>query len=154
MENCYFENVEFGVWVRGYGGNYDGTETVSILNNRGRDIVGTESDGKGGSLPGETNWAWAHAIQLSSIPSVPGIAIAWNEIINYPYQSLVNENISMYDAGGTSSSPALLHDKYVQGAYPYNPVIDSYNGGGITTDGSASDTVQTAAAFNNIYTGW
>jgi hypothetical protein len=39
----------------------------------------------------------------------------------------------------------------VQGAYPYNPAVDSYNGGGFTTDGSASDTVQTASAFNNIY---
>jgi hypothetical protein len=151
VENCYFENVEFGVWVRGYGGNYDGTQTITVVNNRGRNIVGTESDGNGGSLPGETNWAWAHAIQLGTMPSVPGITIAWNEIINYPYQSLVNENISMYDAGGTSSSPAQLHDNYVQGAYPYNPVTDSYNGGGITTDGSGSDTVQSAAAFNNIY---
>jgi Ricin-type beta-trefoil lectin domain-like/Bacterial Ig-like domain (group 2) len=151
VENCYFENVEYGVWVRGYGGNYDGTQTITILNNRGRNIVGLESDGNGGSLPGETNWVWAHAIQLGTMPSVPGITIAWNEIINYPYQSMVNENISMYDAGGTASSPAQLHDNYVQGAYPYNPVTDSYNGGGITTDGSSFDTVQTAAAFNNIY---
>jgi hypothetical protein len=151
VENCYFENVEYGVWVRGYGGNYNGTQTVTIVNNRGRNIVGTESDGNGGSLPGETNWAWAHAIQLSTMPSVPGITIAWNEIINYPYQSLVNENVSMYDAGGTSSSPAQTHDNYIQGAYPYNPVTDSYNGGGITTDGSGSDTVQSAAAFNNFY---
>jgi Ricin-type beta-trefoil lectin domain/Bacterial Ig-like domain (group 2) len=151
IENCYFENVEFGVWVRGYGGNYNGTQTVTILNNRGRNIIGTESDGNGGSLPGETNWAWAHAIQLSSMPSVPGITVAWNEIINYPYQSLVNENISLYDTGGTSSSPAQTHDNYIQGAYPYNPVTDGYNGGGITTDGSGSDTVQTAAAFNDFY---
>ena len=151
VENCYFENVEYGVWVRGYGGNYDGTQTITILNNRGRNIVGLESDGNGGSLPGETNWVWAHAIQLGTMPSVPGITIAWNEIINYPYQSMVNENISMYDAGGTASSPAQLHDNYVQGAYPYNPVTDSYNGGGVTTDGSSFDTVQTAAAFNNIY---
>jgi Bacterial Ig-like domain (group 2)/Ricin-type beta-trefoil lectin domain-like len=151
VENCYFENVEYGVWVRGYGGNYDGTETVTIIHNRSRNIVGTVSDGKGGSLPGETNWAWAHTVQLSTMPSVPGINVAWNEIINYPYLSLVNENISMYDAGGTASSPALLHDNYVQGAYAYNPVTDSYNGGGITTDGSSFDTVQSAAAFNNIY---
>jgi hypothetical protein len=151
VENCYFENVEFGVWVRGYGGNYNGTQTVTILNNRGRNIIGTESDGNGGSLPGETNWSWAHAIQLSTMPSVPGITIAWNEIINYPYQSLVNENVSLYDAGGTSSSPAQTHDNYIQGAYAYNPVTDGYNGGGITTDGSGSDTVETAAAFNNIY---
>jgi hypothetical protein len=151
VEHCYFESVRFGVYVRGYGGNRDGTQTVTILNNRGRNIVGLESDGKNGYLPGETLWQWAHAFQLGNMSSVPGIRIAWNEIVNYPYQSLVNENINMFDAGGTASSPAETHDNYIQGAYGYNPVADAYNGGGFTTDGSGSDTVATAASFNNVY---
>ena len=124
VENCYFESVLFGVYVRGYGGNRDGTQTITILNNRGRNILGLESNGNNGYLAGETNWQWAHAIQLSEINSVPGITIAWNEIINYPNQSLVNENINMYDSGGTSSSPAEFHDNYIQGAYAYNPPVD------------------------------
>jgi hypothetical protein len=151
VENCYFESVLFGVYVRGYGGNRDGTQTITILNNRGRNILGLESNGNNGYLAGETNWQWAHAIQLSEMASVPGITIAWNEIINYPYQSLVNENVNMYDAGGTSSSPAEFHDNYIQGAYPYNPPVDAYNGGGFVTDGSGSDTVATASAFNSVY---
>jgi hypothetical protein len=151
VENCYFENVLFGVYVRGYGGNRDGIQTITILNNRGRNILGLESNGKNGYLPGETNWQWAHAIQLSEMASVPGIRIAWNEIINYPYQSLVNENVNMYDASGTSSSPVEFHDNYIQGAYAYNPPVDSYNGGGFVTDGSGSDTVATASAYNNVY---
>jgi hypothetical protein len=151
VEHCYFENVRFGVYVRGYGGNGDGTETVTIMNNRGRNMVGLESDGNDGYLPGESQWQWAHAIQLSNMASVPGIRIAWNEIVNYPNQSLVNENINMYDAGGTASSPAETHDNYIQGAYGYNPAVDAYNGGGFTTDGSGSDTVATASSFNNVY---
>jgi hypothetical protein len=151
VENSYFENVIFGVYVRGYSGNRNGTQTVTILNNRGRNIVGTESNGSGGTLPGESNWQWAHAIQLSNMASVPGIKIAWNEIINYPYKSLVNENINIFDSGGTASSPALIHDNYIQGAYAYNPAVDGYNGGGYATDGSSSDTAQTATAFNSIY---
>jgi hypothetical protein len=151
VEHCYFENVLFGVYVRGYGGNRDGTETVTILNNRGRNILGLESDGNNGYLPGENNWQWAHAFQLSKMASVPGIQIAWNEIVNYPYQSLVNENINMFDAGGTSGSPAEIHDNYIQGAYAYNPAVDAYNGGGYTTDGTGSDTVETASSYNNVY---
>jgi hypothetical protein len=154
VENCYFENVRFGVWVRGYAGNRNGTETITILNNRGRNILGLESNGSNGYLAGESNWNWAHAIQISNVNAVPGMKIAWNEIINYPYQSLVNENISMYEAGGTSSSPAEIHDNYVQGAYPYNPPVDSYNGGGFTTDGSASDTVQTASTNSSARSTW
>ncbi|MEA2541709.1 MAG: hypothetical protein QOH35_3075, partial [Acidobacteriaceae bacterium] len=151
VEHCYFESVRFGVYVRGYGGNRDGTETVTILNNRGRNMVGLESDGNNGYLPGESQWQWAHAFQLSNMASVPGIRIEWNEIVNYPYQSLVNENINMYDAGGTASSPAETHDNYIQGAYGYNPAVGAYNGGGFTTDGSGSDTVATASSFNNVY---
>jgi len=151
VENCYFETVSFGIWVRGYAGNRNGTETITILKNRGRNVLGLESNGNNGYLAGEGNWAWAHAIQLSNMSSVPGITVAWNEIVNYPNQSLVNENISLYDAGGTSSSPAEFHDNYIQGAYPYNPATDSYNGGGFTTDGSASDTVQTSSAYNTVY---
>jgi hypothetical protein len=151
VENCYFENVRFGVYVRGYGGNRDGIQTVTILNNRGRNMLGLESDGKNGYLPGETNWQWAHAIQFSAMPSVPGIRVAWNEIINYPDQSLVNEIVNMFDSGGTSSSPAEFHDNYIQGAYAYNPAIDSYNGGGFVTDGSKFDTVASASAYHNVY---
>ena len=151
VENCYFENVRFGIYVRGYGGNRDGIQTVTILNNRGRNMVGMESDGNNGYLSGETNWQWAHAIQFSAMASVPGIRIAWNEIINYPYQSLVNENVNMFDAGGTSSSPAEFHDNYIQGAYAYNPAIDSFNGGGFVTDGSSFDTVASASSYNNVY---
>lgn len=151
VQNSYFENVLFGVYVRGYGGNKNGTETITILNNRGRNILGTRSDGKGGYLPGETNWQWAHAIQISNVNSVPGMQIAWNEIINYPGQSLVNENINMFDTSGTASSPVLIHDNFIQGAYPYSPTQGGYNGGGYSTDGSSSDTPATATAFNSIY---
>ena len=151
VENCYFENVVYGIWVRGYAGNRNGTQTITILNNRGRNTIGAESDGNGGYLPGETHWQWAHTIQIGNVNAVPGIHIAWNEFINYPYQSLVNEAVSMYDSGGTSSSPALFHDNYVQGAYAWNPAVDGSNAGGFATDGASSDTVQTASAFNSVY---
>jgi hypothetical protein len=151
VEHCYFENVRFGVYLRGYAGNRDGTQTITILNNRGRNILGVESDGKGGTLAGETHWVWAHAIQLSEAYGVPGIKIAWNEIVNYPSQSLLNENINMFDSGGTASSPAEFHDNYIQGAYPYQPAVDAYNGGGFSTDGSGSDTVEVSSSHINIY---
>jgi hypothetical protein len=151
VEGCYFETVRFGIWVRGFAGTGEGNETVTILNNRGRNIVGMESDGSNGYLPGDSFSQWAHAIQLSSMPSIGGIRIAWNEIINYPYQSLVNENLSLFDAGGTANSPAEIHDNYIQGAYPYIPATGGYNGGGMVTDGSGGDTVASASAFNHFY---
>jgi Ricin-type beta-trefoil lectin domain-like/Bacterial Ig-like domain (group 2) len=151
VESSYFENVLFGVYVRGYGGNANGTQTITILNNRGRNTLGTISDGNGGYLPGQTNWQFAHTIQIANVNSVPGMQIAWNELINYPGQSLVNEVINMFDTSGTASSPLLIHDNFIQGAYPYNPTDSGYNGGGFSTDGMSSDTPATATAFNSIY---
>jgi len=130
VQNCYFENVQFGVWIRGYAGNRNGIQTITIINNRGRNILGTESDGNNGTLPGETHWQWAHAFQLGNVNAVPGIQIAWNEIVNYPYQSLVNENVNLFDSSGTVNSPIQFHDNYIQGAYAYNPAVDAFNGGG------------------------
>lgn len=151
VEHCFFESVRFGVWVRGYAGNKNGTQTITILNNRGHNIVGTESNGSGGTLAGETNWQWAHGVQISNVYSVPGMQIAWNEVVNYPNESLTNEVINIYESSGTSSSPFEIHDNYIQGAYPYVPATDAYNAGGYTTDGSSSDTVATATAYNNVY---
>jgi hypothetical protein len=90
VENCYFENVSYGVWIRGYAGNRLGAQTITIKNNRGRNILGAESNGNNGTLPGEEYYQWAHALQLGNVNAVPGIQIAWNEIVNYPYQSIVN----------------------------------------------------------------
>jgi hypothetical protein len=151
VSNCYFENVRFGVYVRGYAGNRNGTQTIVIVNNRGRNILGVESNGDNGTLAGESNWQWAHAFQVSNAPGLPNMKISWNEIVNYPSQSLVNENINMYVAGGTSSSPTDINDNYIQGAYAYHPAVDAYNGGGIATDGTGSDTVANSSSYINIY---
>ncbi|HEV2274962.1 MAG TPA: RICIN domain-containing protein [Acidobacteriaceae bacterium] len=151
VENSYMENVEYGVFVRGYSGARDGYQTIVIKNNRARNMSGLISNGNGGYLNGETNWSWSHFIQLDYVLSVPGMDIGWNEVINYPYQSFVEENINMYRSSGTSDSPLQIHDNYIQGAYPANPATDSYNGGGIATDGGADDTPQTSTAFNEIH---
>ena len=45
VENCYFENVRFGVYLRGYTGNRNGTQTITILNNRGRTFSGLRAMG-------------------------------------------------------------------------------------------------------------
>jgi hypothetical protein len=45
----------------------------------------------------------------------------------------------------------VIHDNFIQGAYPYDPATDPYNGGGFATDGTSSDTVTTASSYNNIY---
>jgi hypothetical protein len=152
VENNYIENARGGVIVHGYAGNRDGEQTIVIRSNRARNLNGLLSDGQGGYLPGEgANHTTAQFIQLDSVRSVPGIDVGWNEVINYPGHSLVQDNIDLYRSGGTPNRPLEIHDTYIQGAYPYNPAQDAYTGGGIKTNAKAGDTAQEVPAFNNIH---
>jgi hypothetical protein len=73
VENCYFENVLFGVYVRGYGGNRDGTETITILNNRGRNILGLKVMGTTATYPAKPTGSGRMQSSSANMPSVPGI---------------------------------------------------------------------------------
>ncbi len=152
VENNYIENAQAGVIVQGYGGKREGEPTIVIRANRARNLNGLLSDGNGTYLPGEgANRTHAHFIELENVRSVPGIDVGWNEVINYPGRSLVDDNIDIYRSSGTANQPLAIHDTYIQGAYPYKPAQDVYTGGGIKTDGSIDDTVQDATAFNSIH---
>jgi hypothetical protein len=152
VENNYIENAQGGVIVHGYSGNRDGEQTIVIRSNRARNLNGLLSDGNGGYLPGEgANRSAARFIQLDSVQSVPGIDVGWNEVINYPGRSLVEDNIDVYRSGGTPNRPLEIHDTYIQGAYPYRATQDAYTGGGIKTDAKAGDNAQEVPAFNSIH---
>jgi hypothetical protein len=152
VENNYIENAQGGVIVHGYAGNRDGEQTIVIRANRARNLNGLLSDGNGGYLPGEaSNRTQARFIQFDSVQAVPGINVGWNEVINYPGHSLVEDNIDVYRSGGTPNQPLEIHDTYIQGAYPYKAAQDAYSGGGIKTDAKAGDSAQDVPAFNSIH---
>jgi hypothetical protein len=152
VENNYIENTQGGVIVHGYAGNRDGEQTIVIRANRARNMNGLLSDGNGGYLPGEgANLSQARFIQFDSVQSVPGIDVGWNEVINYPGHSLVEDNIDVYRSSGTANQPLQIHDTYIQGAYPYKAAQDAYTGGGIKTDAKAGDNAQDVPAFNSIH---
>jgi parallel beta-helix repeat protein len=84
-----------------------------------------------------------------------GVEIAWNQIVNQPGQSRVEDNISVFQSSGTASSPMLIHDNYIDGAYAADPATDTdYTGGGImVSDGntnSASTDTGHVRAYNNV----
>jgi Bacterial Ig-like domain (group 2) len=152
VENNYIENAQGGVIVHGYAGNRDGQQTIVIRSNRARNMNGLLSDGNGGYLPGEgANRTQARFIQFDSVQSVPGIDVGWNEVINYPGHSLVQDNIDVYRSSGTLNQPLEIHDTYIQGAYPYPAAQDAYTGGGIKTDAKAGDSAREVPAFNSIH---
>ena len=155
IQNCHTEHVSYSAWIE----KYTGSGTITITNNSFLNTDGRISSGSGWRTGNtfNTDWHFSHAIQILNSPSVPGGSIAWNQVINQPGDSRVEDNISMYRSGGTSGSHFLIHDNYVQGAYNIDPTNSTgnnftYSGGGIILgDGPASDTAANASAFNEGY---
>jgi hypothetical protein len=152
VENNYLENVREGVLVRGYSGSRSEKETLIIRGNRARNLNGLLSDGVAGYQPGEgANRSSSRFVELDNVQSVPGIDVGWNEVINYPGQSLVSDVINVYRSSGTPNHPLDIHDEFIQGAYPYEPARDAFKGGGIKTDGALDDKPENATAFTYIH---
>ncbi len=149
VENCYFENTA-GIDVNGYSGDRSADQTIRIRYNRAHNIDGRFSLGAGGGFS-TSGFARVQFLQLLNMSNVPGVEVAWNEIINSPHSSRVEDNINFYHTSGGSSAPITVHDNFIWGAYTALPESDTYSGGGIISDGGNNTTVSTAPGFLKVY---
>ncbi len=141
VENCYLENTA-GIYVGvEYLGNGTPAQTVKIRHNKARNI-----DGRiyGGEIE------LVQFVQFNFRNPIPHAEIAWNEVINTPDSSAVEDNINIYNTRGTPASPIRIHNNYIQGAYPYPSTVSEYSGGGIITDSPEADS-SSATAYVKIY---
>jgi hypothetical protein len=144
VEQCRLEHTT-GIYVEGWTGNGSASETLTILDNTVRNIDGRYRNGGG---------LTAGFVGLNQVRGVAGIEIAWNEVLNEPDQSMVEDNINIYNSSGTPASPIRIHDNYVQGAYPYPAGSPKFSGTGMTTDGDGSSALTTTAyveAYHNQF---
>ncbi len=150
VEHCYIDGAANGIFVNSYGGNHSADQTITIRNNSFHNTDGRHSDGNGGyQATGDSGVP--HAVILDQVQNVPGIEIAWNQFVNEPKDSYVTDVINIYSSSGTSSSHLLVHDNYIHGAYPPDPLKDSFSGGGIIADGSSGDAADTTTSLLDIY---
>lgn len=142
VEHCDFDAVGlYGVWVQKYLGDFTASNSIAIRYNRFHNIDGRYSQ-------------YSHAIILSNALAVPGVEIAWNQIVNEPYQSQVEDSINIYDSSGTRASPMQLHDNYIQGGWKIDPTTDdaaSYTGSAFTTDGLFQTDPNLTTSFLKIH---
>ena len=134
-----------GLYVNRFQGDPAKGETIRILYNESRNADGRLSDGKGGFQQGAEQREIVNFAMFNNV-FAPGAEIAWNQDINQPYQSLVEDNINMYNSAGSAAKPILIHDNYVQGAYNIDPLGKmNFTGGGILIgDGPYGDPVTSA----------
>lgn len=80
----------------------------------------------------------ANFVQLNLISSNPNIEIAWNEMVNTPYESAGEDHINIYQTSGTVASPIRIHNNYFQGIYPNSPDTVIMTGAGMNIGDSAN----------------
>ncbi len=172
VENNYMQGTS-GIVLDDFAGNKSAASTVRVVNNVALNIDGRLSDGMGGYLTfntrisktdghSEDGFDEVQFFQMGDSPNLANVEIAWNQVINQPGNSRVEDNISIYKTSGTSTSPIRIHDNYIQGAYTINPTQAntsdaswnydwSYSGGGIMLGDGNGDTLADACGFVQAY---
>ena len=135
VEHNYFEGTT-GIDIYQWSGNGTPGQTLTVRYNQSRNIDGRLRNG------GEAN---SNFLGLNALPGLENIEVAWNEVINEPDKSLVEDNINFYNSGGTRRSPARVHDNYIRGAYPFPATLPDYTGSGITMDGDGKAALSVTA---------
>jgi hypothetical protein len=130
VENCYIEGGS-GILAEQLDETAANTHTIIIRYNRFRNISKAKPDGSDGAQH-------CHAIQLSNIPGLKASSeISWNECINEPGKSWVEDIINISSSGAVVDAPLLIHDNYLQGAYPLD-LKSPFTGSGLTVEGSSA----------------
>ena len=142
IEHNYFEHTT-GISIYQWGGDGSPGQTLTVRYNSARNLDGRYRNGGG---------TFCNFLGLNGLPNLAGLEVAWNQVINEPNNSLVEDNINFYNSGGTRRSPARVHDNYIQGAYPCPATSPTYSGSGITLDGDGRAALSTTAfvwAYDN-----
>ena len=126
-----------GIVVNRWSGTGLPGQTLTVRYNKVRNIDGRWING------GSTRSSF---VILNTVQHLAGVEVAYNEVFNAPDQSLVEDNINLYNSSGTAASAIRVHDNFVRGAYPYPATATGFTGTGMTTDGDDS-TLSGSAGF-------
>ncbi|MGA7936955.1 MAG: hypothetical protein WCA35_25605 [Kovacikia sp.] len=106
--------ISFGTGIRALDYSGGTGQTLGVRYNFFKNVDGRLSDGNNGYLT--TTATGGAAIGLDQLVGA-NIDIGWNQVINQPDASTVEDVISTYGSSGTSSHPITIHDNYLQGGY-------------------------------------
>jgi hypothetical protein len=145
VENCYMENTA-GIYIGdAYKGDSSPDNTIKIRYNKAKNIDGRIHDGR----------YLSQFVQFNFRNPIQHAEIAWNEVINEPNKSLVEDNINLSNSRGTPASPIRIHNNFIQGAYPYPADSKEFSGGGIIADSwyedGMGDPKEVATAHVKVY---
>ena len=131
FNNLVIEHNEFEDTAGIYAHNFQGSGSLKIRYNKASNIIGAYSNGAGGWKTGSSDNNFVQFAQLNDVHDIVGADISWNQVINEPGNSRVEDIINIFDSSGTSSSYIDIHDNYLQGSYPISPTTQSHSGSAI-----------------------
>lgn len=147
-ENNFMQGTS-GMYVNRFQGDAARGQTIKILRNRVQDVDGRYVDRTG--RPTGRRY-YVQAVQLNHVVRVPDIEIAWNEMVNQPGKSAPEDNINLYESSGTPGSPIRIHNNYIHGAYPVDPLNDrAYSGGGIMLGDGKHKDLSVSGGYTQVY---
>jgi hypothetical protein len=127
-----------GLVIDRWGGTVPADSVLHVRYNQARNLDGRWRNASGSSI--------CSFLLLNTVQHLTDIDIAYNEVVNTPDQSLVEDNINLYNSSGTETSPLRVHHNFVRGAYPFPATAGQFTGSGLTTDGDAA-TADAATAY-------
>jgi chitinase len=141
IENNTLEQTA-GMYFAGLNPARGANDTIRVLRNRAKNIDGRRPNG---------THEYVQFVQFNGVRGLAGVEIAWNEVINEPGNSAVEDNINLFKSSGTATSPILIHNNYLQGAYPPDPTASGHTGGGIMLGDGQPESVEAASAYAKAY---
>jgi hypothetical protein len=143
VTHCTMTGVSYGVYI-----DASTLTGLSISNNVANNMEDRASDGKGGLAMQRPSLG--HFVIIGHSVAVNGGDISWNQVINTPGRSSVEDVINLFLSHGRSKDNVIwIHDNYLQGMFSPANTSDNYTGSGIMMDG-ASDDLQTATGYVTI----
>ena len=142
IEHNYFEHTT-GISIYQWSGNGSTAQTLTVRYNSAKNIDGRFRNNSGSEF--------SNFLGADKVPDLANVEVSWNQVINEPNQSLVEDNINFYNSGGTAASPIRIHDNYVQGAYPYPANGSNFTGTGMIIDGTQGNTQGFFESYNNQF---
>lgn len=136
------DGVELMDWTGG------ASDSVKFMYNKIRNADGRTSNGTGYSNYWDVSTGYGVTFQLGNSRGIANVEVAWNEAINTPGQSAVEDNFSFWMSAGTAASPIHVHDNFVQGSWKPDLSDGSAGTGFNTGDGDGSGT------HDNSYLGY
>lgn len=156
IENNYFDRTA-GIDLMSSTGKQP--NLISIRYNYVKNTESRATNGTGGltnaNYVGDPHrhFVQLNTLQLASTATGQGIEIGWNQVVNEPGNSRVEDNINVYSTKGLPALPINIHDNLIDGAFGYalnTPDGSDYSGGGILTGDGSSCGTQYVLAENNV----